>query len=77
MKKITTIGATVILAVGLTGCTPGNNIPGATIAGTAAGGLLGAALFHGSGAWIGILGGGLVGVVIGILWVNEWMSRIV
>lgn len=65
MKKIITIGATAVMAVGLVGCTPGNNIPGATIAGTAAGGLLGAALFHGSGAWIGILGGALVGGVIG------------
>ncbi len=65
MKKIITIGSTVVLAAGLVGCTPGNNIPGATIAGTAAGGLLGAALFHGEGAWIGILGGALVGGVIG------------
>lgn len=65
MKKIVTIGATAVLAIGLTGCTPGNNIPGATIVGTAAGGLLGAAFFHGSGAWIGILGSALVGGVIG------------
>ena len=65
MNKIVTIGATAVLATGLVGCTPGNNIPGATIAGTAAGGLLGAAFFHGSGAWIGILGSALVGGVIG------------
>src|SRR3989344_2617861 len=65
MKKITTLGVTAVLAVGLAGCTPGDNIPGATLAGTAAGGLLGAALFQGSGAWIGVLGGALVGGVIG------------
>src|SRR3990167_7193689 len=65
MKKMITIGSMLVLAVGLVGCTPGNNIPGATIAGTAAGGLLGAAFFHGSGAWIGILGSALVGGVIG------------
>ena len=65
MKKMATMGAIGVLAVGLTGCTPGNNIPGSTIAGTAAGGLLGAALFHGSGAWIGVLGGALVGGIIG------------
>lgn len=65
MKKIATMGATAVLAAGLVGCTPGHNVPGATIAGTAAGGLLGAALFHGSGAWIGILGGALIGGVIG------------
>jgi len=65
MKKIATIGVTTVLAVGLVGCTPGNNVPGATIAGGAAGGLLGAAFFHGSGAWIGVLGSALVGGVIG------------
>lgn len=65
MKKIVTLGTAVVMAAGLVGCTPGNNIPGATIAGTAAGGLLGAALFHGSGAWIGILGSALVGGVVG------------
>lgn len=65
MNKMVTIGAAVVMAAGLTGCTPGNNIPGATVAGTAAGGLLGAALFQGSGAWIGVLGGALIGGVIG------------
>lgn len=65
MKKIATIGSTVVLAVGLTGCTAGHNVTGATLAGTAAGGLLGAAFFHGGGAWVGILGSALVGGVIG------------
>ncbi len=65
MKKMMTMGAVAVLATGLVGCTPGNNVPGSTIAGTAAGGLLGAAFFHGSGAWIGILGSALVGGVVG------------
>ena len=65
MKKIATIGVIAVLSTGLVGCTPGNNIPGATIAGAGAGGLLGAAFFHGSGAWIGVLGSALVGGVIG------------
>lgn len=65
MNKIVTIGAMTVLAGGLVGCSPGNNVPGATITGGAVGGLLGAAFFHGSGAWIGILGSALVGGVIG------------
>ena len=65
MKKIATIGVTAMLAVGLTGCTPGNNIPVATLAGTAAGGLLGTVFFHGEGAWIGVLGSALLGGVVG------------
>src|SRR3990167_9705550 len=65
MKKVTALGVATVLVAGLTGCTPGHNIPGATVAGTAAGGLLGAAFFHGQGAWIGILGSALVGGVVG------------
>ncbi len=69
MKKrsvIAVFGASTILGASLlTGCTPGNNVPGATVTGAAAGGLLGAALFHGQGSIIGILGGALVGGVIG------------
>ena len=65
MSKITTIAVTAVLATGLVGCTPGHKTPGATYTGAAAGGLLGAALFHGQGAWIGALGSALVGGVIG------------
>ncbi len=65
MNKILVLGTAALVSVGLAGCTPGNNVAGSTIVGTAAGGLLGAALFHGPGAWIGILGGALVGGVIG------------
>jgi len=65
MNKISTIGVTAILAVGLAGCTPGNNVGGATFAGAAAGGLVGAAAFGGSA--MGILGGALLGGVVGNL----------
>lgn len=65
MKKLITLASVAVMATGLVGCSPGNNMIGSTVVGTAAGGLLGAALFHGSGAWIGILGGALVGGVIG------------
>jgi surface antigen len=63
MNKIATIGVTAILAVGLAGCTPGNNVGGATFAGAAGGGLVGAAAFGGSA--VGILGGALLGGVVG------------
>ncbi len=43
----------------------GNNTGGATVAGAAAGGLLGAAAFHGQGAWLGVLGGALIGGIVG------------
>src|SRR3990167_187884 len=74
MHKITTFGATAILVAVLAGCTPGHNIPGATVAGAAAGGLLGAAFFHGEGAWIGILGGALIGGIVGNE-VGKYMDR--
>lgn len=74
MKKITTIGATLILATSLSGCTPGHNVPGATFAGATAGGLLGAAFFHGTGAWIGVLGGALIGGVVGNQ-IGQYMDR--
>ncbi|WP_285896344.1 glycine zipper 2TM domain-containing protein [Coxiella-like endosymbiont of Rhipicephalus sanguineus] len=76
MKKIVIIGSTFVLVVGLAGCTLGDNIPGTTIAGTAAGGLLGAEFFHGERAWIGILGSALVGSVIVNLLGNEWTNKI-
>ena len=63
-----------MLAVALTGCTPGHNVPGATFAGAAAGGLLGAAFFHGSGAWIGVLGGALIGGIVGDQ-IGQYMDR--
>lgn len=66
MKKFVTACTAVTLVAGLTaGCSPGQNTTGSTVVGTVGGGLLGAALFHGSGAWIGVLGSALVGGVIG------------
>lgn len=74
MKRIMTVGAAVVLAVGLSGCTPGHNVGGATFAGAAAGGLLGAAFFHGPGSWIGVLGGALIGGVVGNQ-IGQYMDR--
>lgn len=62
------------LSTGLTGCAPGHNAPGATVAGAAAGGLLGAAAFHGQGAWLGIVGGALVGSIVGNQ-IGRYMDR--
>ncbi|MCH9770077.1 MAG: hypothetical protein K0U12_04285 [Gammaproteobacteria bacterium] len=76
MQKITlTIAATSMLAAtSLTGCVPGHNIPGATITGAAAGGLLGGALFHGKGAWMGIIAGTLIGGAVGNQ-IGRYMDR--
>lgn len=65
MKKMTAVATAFLLTTGLSGCTPGHNVGGATFVGAASGGLLGAALFHGHGAWIGVLGSALIGGVIG------------
>ncbi|OGO90617.1 MAG: hypothetical protein A3F10_06810 [Coxiella sp. RIFCSPHIGHO2_12_FULL_42_15] len=62
------------LSANLTGCAPGQNTPGATLAGAAAGGLLGAAAFHGQGAWLGIVGGALVGGLVGSQ-IGRYMDR--
>ena len=61
--KVTTALVLSSLAMGLTSCSPGNNTVGSTVAGSAAGGLLGAALFPHSG--FGIVGGALLGGIIG------------
>lgn len=64
-KNIMTLAAASTLALGLAGCAPGQNTPGATFIGTAAGGLLGGAIFHGSAA--GVIGGALVGGSLGYI----------
>lgn len=78
IKKITTFTVSLAMVVGigagLTGCAPGHNAPGATVAGAAAGGLLGAAAFSGPNAWIGILGGALVGGIVGNQ-IGQYMDR--
>ncbi len=65
MKKILTAVIFSIAAIGLVGCTPGHNVPGATLAGATAGGLIGSQLFHGRGAFAGVVAGALVGGVVG------------
>lgn len=56
----------------LSGCTPGNNVPGSTAAGAIAGGLIGTAIFHNQVA--GAIGGALVGGVIGDQ-IGQYMDR--
>lgn len=65
MKKWVTWAAATVTAAGLmiTGCTPENNVPGATAAGAVAGGLVGGLL--GSGSALGIIGGALIGGILG------------
>ena len=68
MKKMIAIGVAFGLACTLvTGCTPGNNTGGATVAGATAGGLISAGLFGDKpGAIVaGALVGGIVGNQIG------------
>ena len=57
----------------LSGCTPGQNVPGATAAGAVAGGLAGGLLFKGSAA--GIIGGALLGGIIGNAIGNQMDAR--
>ena len=56
-------GMIVLAAMEITGCTPGNNVPGSTAAGAIGGGLIGSAISGGSP--YGIIGGALVGGIIG------------
>ncbi len=73
LMAISAMGLTMV--AGLTACAPGDNTPGATVAGAAAGGLLGAAAFGGSSAqWVGIVGGALIGSVVGNQ-IGKYMDR--
>lgn len=80
MSIKTTITAMAVVAslgvasLPLNGCSAGHNAAGATLAGAAAGGLLGAAAFSGSTAWLGILGGALVGGIVGNQ-IGQYMDR--
>lgn len=71
MIKIATVG---VVSLALVACEPGNNTTGATLAGAAAGGLLGAAAFGGSAQWVGIVGGALLGSVVGNQ-IGKYMDR--
>lgn len=58
-----TVGFIALTVASMTGCTPGNNVPGSTAAGAVAGGLLGSAISGGSA--YGIIGGALLGGIVG------------
>ena len=75
MKKIITLATVAITSAGLllSGCTPGNNVPGSTAAGAVAGGLAGGLLFKGSPA--GIIGGALIGGIVGNVVGNQMDAR--
>ncbi len=75
MKKVITLMVGFVAASGfvLSGCTPGNNVPGSTAAGAVAGGLAGGLLFKGSPA--GIIGGALIGGIIGNAVGNQMDAR--
>jgi surface antigen len=65
MKKWLLAGMILTMTVEMCGCTPGNNVPGATGAGALAGGLIGNELFHGKNAFAGVLAGALIGGIVG------------
>lgn len=75
MKKILILITVTVTSAGLavSGCTPGQNVPGATAAGAVAGGLAGGLLFKGSAA--GIIGGALLGGIIGNAIGNKMDAR--
>ncbi len=75
MNKITVLITCVSLgSLSLTGCQPGQNTPGATMVGAAAGGLVASRLFHGEGSAAGIIAGALIGGVIGNQY-GKYMDR--
>ena len=66
MKKIVLVAVMGVMLFELSGCTPGNNVPGATAAGALAGGLVGNQIFGGEkNGFAGVLAGALIGGVIG------------
>lgn len=66
MKKLILASVMTMMVLELAGCTPGNNVPGATAAGALAGGLIGNQIFHGEkNAFAGVLAGALIGGLVG------------
>ena len=65
MKKAFIVAVGLVASISLTGCEEGHNVPGATIAGTAAGAIIGSQLFHGRGAFAGVAATALVGGLLG------------
>lgn len=74
MRKIVLATMMTVMAFEMTGCTPGNNVPGSTAAGALAGGLIGNELFHGKNAFAGVLAGALVGGIVGDQ-IGQYMDR--
>lgn len=74
MFKKTAIGVLLCVSSLVAGCAPGQNEAGATVAGAAAGGLLGAAAFHGQNAWLGVVGSAVAGGIIGNQ-IGQYMDR--
>lgn len=64
-KTVLMTASAAVLVMNLTACTPGNNTPGSTLTGAAAGGLIGGLLSRGSG--FGIVAGALVGGAAGYI----------
>lgn len=74
MRYCILAGMLAVAAVDMSGCTPGNNVPGATAAGALAGGLVGNQLFHGRNAFAGVMAGALIGGIIGNR-IGNYMDR--
>lgn len=65
MKKIIALGLIGLTSLSLVACEPGRNVPGSTLVGATAGGLIGSQLFHGRGSFAGVIAGALIGGVVG------------
>lgn len=74
MRKLLLASVMTVMLFEMTGCTPGNNVPGSTAAGALAGGLIGNELFHGKNAFAGVLAGALVGGIVGDQ-IGQYMDR--
>ncbi len=74
MRKWVLAGMLAVAAVDMSGCTPGDNVPGATAAGALAGGLIGNQIFSGRNAFAGVLAGALIGGIVGNR-VGNYMDR--
>lgn len=74
MKKTLAVLGLCAMVVGLAGCEPGENVPGATLVGATAGGLIASQVFSGQGAFAGVLAGALIGGVVGN-YVGQYMDR--
>lgn len=65
MRKLLITGFILLSGLNIVGCTPGNNVPGSTLVGATAGGLIASQLFHGDGAFAGVVAGALIGGIVG------------